>query len=172
VWTLIPATAAVVIDDRREKGQSVRTLVTFRSQAFNVSEERPHFINPGTFGDDVAKWMIEELEDRGVEVGGEPGQEDFGWYVSFTVGGVAHWWVVGYRPGDPEQEGEWISWVERSRGLLGFLLGRRARQPTLQGVRLVHETLAQSEQIREIHWHDAQQFQRGIEDQWRETPVP
>jgi hypothetical protein len=39
-------------------GRRVRSLVTFKSTAFNVMERRPYFINDCCFGDDVAKWLI------------------------------------------------------------------------------------------------------------------
>ena len=41
--------------DRPRPGVSMRTVATFRSAAFNTSEARPYFINPGCFGDDLAK---------------------------------------------------------------------------------------------------------------------
>lgn len=44
----------------------MRTLVTFKSTAFNTTEEKETFINPGCFGDDVGKWLIRELRSRGV----------------------------------------------------------------------------------------------------------
>ena len=39
----------------------MRTLVTFRSSAFNTTQPKDYFINPGCFGDDVAKWLMGEL---------------------------------------------------------------------------------------------------------------
>jgi hypothetical protein len=63
-----------------------RTLVTFKSSAFNTSEPKPYFINPGCYGDDVAKWLTRELRGRGFKTDEEPGQEDFGWYFNFEHG--------------------------------------------------------------------------------------
>jgi len=56
-----------------------RTLVTFRSSDFNPTESRPHHINPYSFGDDVAGWMVQRLKENGIAVEENPGQEDFGW---------------------------------------------------------------------------------------------
>src|SRR5690242_21502116 len=41
-------------------------------------------------GDDLAKWLIRQLRDRGVDAGSELGQEDFGWYFNFQVAGMPH----------------------------------------------------------------------------------
>lgn len=42
----------------------VRTVVTFESTAFNMAEPKDYFINPCCFGDDLAKWLIDELANR------------------------------------------------------------------------------------------------------------
>ena len=64
----------------------LRTLVTFQSSAFNTSERKDYFINDCCYGDDVARWFIEQLRKRDVQTDAEPGQEDFGWYFGFRVG--------------------------------------------------------------------------------------
>ncbi len=56
----------------------IRTVVTFQSPAFNTSERKDYFINDGCYGDDLARWLIEQLRSRGVQTDAEPGQEDFG----------------------------------------------------------------------------------------------
>jgi hypothetical protein len=56
----------------------VRTLVTFRSDKFNTSESKPYFINPECFGDDVARWMIDELKNCGVKANPKPGRKTSG----------------------------------------------------------------------------------------------
>lgn len=68
----------------------IRTVVTFESTAFNMTEPRNYFINPCCFGDDVAEWLIRELSKQGMGTDEKPGQEDFGWYLNFEAG--------GYRP--------------------------------------------------------------------------
>jgi len=55
--------------------------VVFESNAFNTSIEGENFINPGCFGDDVARWLIGQLRADG-HVTEEPRQEDFGWYFT------------------------------------------------------------------------------------------
>ena len=72
--------------------------MTFESTAFNMAEPKEYFINPCCFGDDLAKWLIDELRKKGSETDDEPGQEDFGWYLNFETAGIAHCFVIGHRP--------------------------------------------------------------------------
>jgi hypothetical protein len=101
----------------------MRTVVTFESDAFNTSESKEYFINPGCFGNDVAQWLMARLRSAGVETDEEPGQEDFGWYFNFTVPEGRHCCVLGYGPAGEGESGVWIAWLERSRGLLRSLSG-------------------------------------------------
>ena len=80
---------------------SLRTLVMFRSSAFNTSERKPYFINDDCFGDDVARWMISRLRSLAIETDDEPAQEDFGWYFGFCTPDGSYSFVLGYRPDDP-----------------------------------------------------------------------
>lgn len=76
----------------------IRTLVTFESTAFNMTEPRDYFINACCFGDDLAEWLIQELRKDGLETDEKPGQEDFGWYLNFEPGGIGHTFVIVHRP--------------------------------------------------------------------------
>ena len=85
-----------------------KAMVTFKSSAFNMSEPRDYFINPGCFGDDVAIWLIKQLRTKGYQASEPPGQEDFGRYFTFRVSEIEHCFVIGHRPGDRKNEGERI----------------------------------------------------------------
>jgi hypothetical protein len=63
--------------------KKIKTIVTFTSLLFNTSSQKAYFINPGCFGDDVAKWLADQLRNQGHE--DMPGQEDFGWYFIFQM---------------------------------------------------------------------------------------
>src|SRR5258708_35900478 len=54
--------------------------VLFRTQRFNLSITKTHFINPDCFGEDLAAWLKDKLIDRGRDVP-QLGQEDCGWYL-------------------------------------------------------------------------------------------
>lgn len=142
----------------------MRTVATFHSSAFNSSEPKPHFINPGCFGDDVALWLIAQLRSAGAVTDEQPGQEDFGWYFNFAVPDGSHTCVVELRPGDAGFEADWVIWTERQRGLLGSLLGGRHRGISPAAVALLHSVLAAAPEVTELRWHDRQDFDAGREE--------
>jgi hypothetical protein len=130
----------------------MRTEATFRSSAFNTSEEKAYFIHPGCFGDDLAKWMIVRLRANGLRTDDEPGQEDFGWYFEFEVAAGKHCCVLGYQPDDPE--GRWLLWLERSRGFLGSVLGMRKHGIEAAAVQALQEVLGNATEVRELEWQE------------------
>ena len=149
---------------------TVKTVVTFKSSVFNMSEPKEYFINPCCFGDDVARWLAEQLRSKGYQAAEVPGQEDFGWYFRFTKSGIEHCLVIGHRPGDNNEEGLWIGWLERSRGFLASLVGARKRGIQPAAARAIHEILSGSPQIRDVRWHFGRDFDSGREDTG--TPEP
>ena len=149
----------------------IRTVVSFTSTAFNKTEHRSYFINKGCFGDDVAKWLIGELRENGVNADREPGQEDFGWYFNFVVGEKAHTFVIGYRPGDEkDEEGTWIGWIERDRGLFGSIFRARKRGIDPLAIWAIHSILSVSPKVQDVRWHCQQDFDKGREELG--TPAP
>ena len=137
-----------------------RTIVTFKSTAFNMTGPKSYFINPCCFGDDLAKWLIHELRNGGVDADGDPGQEDFGWYFNFQVADMPHIFVIGHRPGDQFDEGTCIGWIERRRRFLGPS-GRGVNAAASQ---TLHSILSSSPQIRDIRWHFRHDFGKGHEE--------
>jgi len=144
--------------------------VTFKSDAFNTSVQKDYFINAGCYGDDLANWIISELQKRGIGTDHRPGQEDFGWYLDFKVSHNTFCLVVGYRPGDERESGTWIGWLERSRGLVGSILGGRERGITADAVEGIHEVLTSNPQIRQLRWHSRSDFDAGHEEHGALTP--
>jgi len=47
-------------------GAEIRTVVTFESTAFNMTQPKDYFINACCFGDDLAEWLIGELRKQGI----------------------------------------------------------------------------------------------------------
>ena len=144
----------------------VRTVVTFESSAFNTSEPKAYFINACCFGDDVAKWLVAELRAAGHAADAEPGQEDFGWYFNFVIDGLKHCFVIGFRPGEEKDPGEWIGWLERRR----FRLLSRGKGISREAAEAVHKVLAGSEKVRSLRWHLKDDFDKGLEDRGTRTP--
>ena len=132
----------------------MKTEVHFHSTAFNCTESKDYFINPGCWGDDVCRWMISDLRGRGFETDEEPGQEDFGWYFCFSAGGVPHCFVTGFQPNDPDSGNQWLGWIERDCGLIATLFGGRRRGIKAEAIKQVDETLRSHPGITNISWHD------------------
>jgi hypothetical protein len=128
-----------------------------------MTEPRDYFINPCCFGDDVAEWLIGELRKQGMGTDEKPGQEDFGWYVNFELAGINHTLVIGHRPHGETEEGTWIGWLERQRGLIGSILGRRKRGIQSSAAQAIHQILTESQTVRDVRWHFRRDFDRGIE---------
>ncbi|HVH73189.1 MAG TPA: hypothetical protein VNB49_19050 [Candidatus Dormibacteraeota bacterium] len=142
----------------------IRTIVSFKSTAFNITQPKSYFINSCCFGHDVAKWLIHQLHDKGVEADSEPGQEDFGWYFNFQVADTPHTFVIGHSPGLVEgSEGTWIGWIERYRGLVGSLFGGRTGGINPAAAQALHSILSSSPQIQDIRWHFRRDFDKGRE---------
>ncbi len=158
-----------------------RTVVVFQSDAFNTTEEKDYVINPGCFGDDLGRWLLERLAARGIQVDPEPGAEDFGWYIGFTLHGVDYHLVIGLRPGSadaaraylgdaaqaedlpPDEPDEWICTVERNCGLFGSLLGGRNRGIEPAACELIHSVLSEAPRVTDISWHSPGDFRAGNE---------
>jgi hypothetical protein len=147
----------------------MRTLVTFESSAFNARESKDYFINPGCFGDDLARWLIAALRRAGLATDDEPSQEDFGWYFEFKVPEGEHCIVVGLRPGDPEPQDCWIAWLERSRGFLGSVFGGRQRGIAPSAAAALHAAL-QAPEIRNVRWHEKKDFDAMREERGADAP--
>lgn len=132
----------------------MKTEVHFQSAAFNCTEVRSYFINPGCWGDDLCQWMIANMRSRGVETDEDPGQEDFGWYFCFDCGGASYCFVVAFQPNDPDSGDHWIGWIERDASLIGTLFGARRRGIKVEAVTAIDQTLRSHPEIAHITWHD------------------
>jgi len=148
----------------------LRTVVTFKSTAFNTTEPKEKFINPCCFGDDAAEWLIGELRKLGMKTDEKPDQEDFGWYFDFEVAGVGHTFVLGHRPPAQDEAGTWIGWLERRRGFIASVVGGRKRGVQLSAAEVIHRILTGSRQIRDVRWHFSHDFDEGHEDRGALSP--
>jgi hypothetical protein len=134
----------------------MRTVATFESREFNLTEPRDYFINEGCFGDDLGRWLIDALRATGVEAGPEPGQEDFGWYVNYTISDQTFCAVIGNVGGE-----FWFVAIERVTGFLSSVLGGRRRYIQASGVMRVHDILSAAPEVRNLKWHHWHTFRRG-----------
>jgi hypothetical protein len=144
----------------------MKTFVTFQSDAFNSTAEKETFINPGNFGDDMMNWLQAELRKKGFKSDEEPGQEDFGWYMSFDVDGESYCVVGGYRE-DDEENGDphaWILWIEKNVGFFKSILGQREKNISDKAIHAVQECLKANAEIKNIRWHEKADFEAGREE--------
>jgi hypothetical protein len=149
---------------------TVKTIVTFKSAGFNMSEPKPYFINPCCFGDDVAKWLARTLRSQGYRAD-EPGQEDFGWYFGFELDHVKYNFVIGHRAGETKEGNQWIGWVERVRNLRELLRGVSKTDVEPFASQTIHKILTESQEIHEIRWHLKKTFNSGREELGTPEPI-
>ena len=102
-----------------------RSDLLFTTDRFNLSEPREYFINDCCFGDDAARWLVEQLRARGLTAT-DPDQEDWGWYFDADFEGVTYFVGVGGNsdddPVDPNR-GQWRLMVQKHRTLWQKLSG-------------------------------------------------
>ena len=145
-----------------------RTFVTFNSSGFNTTEVKEYFINPDNSGDDLVKWLMQELLSRNVEVDTELGQEDHGWYFTFQCGGQSYDFIVGHQGGDGEK---WLGWLERGAGFLPSLFGSRKRGIKPEAAQSIHVILESSPRIQNVRWHLSKDFDVGNEESATAEPT-
>ena len=165
----MPCVRSAKTEDRMSE---IRRIVTFKCSAFNTTKEKEKFINPNNYGDDVAEWFAVELEKLGAKVDREddfPGQEDFGWYIDFTLGEKPFTLVVGSRP-DEGDKFEWVLWIERQCGFLGSIFGGRDKNIAPESIQAIHKILSGRNDVSEIRWHLKADFDKGIENTTTERP--
>jgi hypothetical protein len=92
--------------------------ILFTTDRFNLSVAKPHFINPGCFGEELAAWLQARLIERDVKAG-PPGQEDWGWYLRAKRGDRAYFLGMNGNADEnsPNNMGEWRIIVEKRRSL-------------------------------------------------------
>lgn len=132
----------------------MNTEFHFRSTLFNCTEPKEHFVNESCFGDDLAGWLIERLEELGYKAVKSPESEDYGWYFTFLVGGTEHCVVVGFQPNDASTGDQWIGWIERQTSFLSSIFGGRNRNISPEAIQAIDAVLRSSPEIKDLSWHE------------------
>jgi hypothetical protein len=98
--------------------------ILFKTGRFNLSVAKPHFIDPGCFGEDLAAWLEARLIHENVKAG-SPGQEDWGWYLRARRADHAYFLAMSGNADEdsPKNLGEWRIIVEKRRSLWERLSG-------------------------------------------------
>jgi hypothetical protein len=137
---------------------TIRTHTTFRTDRFNRTEVRPHFINPNCFGDDCAAWLVAGLRQRGWTEVSEPWQEDWGWQTSTARNGHRYLISIGLME---EDDPEWLVHVQEHTGWLTKLRGQAGPSALRDLVGAIHEVLSAGPDIRQVRWQFEDLFIRG-----------
>jgi hypothetical protein len=148
---------------------TIRRNCIFQSQAFNTSEPKDYFINECCFGDDLARWLIAQLAARGLHTEAEPGQEDFGWYLTFRAGETDYDLVIGYRPAEEGQPGDWMCTLERRAGFMGSIFGARHRGIKPDALEALHAVLSTAPGISNLRWFTDEDY--GTEQNGQPAPT-
>jgi len=147
----------------------MRTHVTFLSDAFNKTEEKENFINPCCFGEDVADWMISQLRSNsGILIDPEPCQEDWGWQVSLSC--VGRHFIIGIGQYEIERSLGWMCFIESRLPFYKKWFGVKEKNEFAIVCTAVHKVLRLNTEIMEIRWHTEDNFMKGNEDDWANTP--
>jgi hypothetical protein len=145
----------------------LRTIVTFSSASFKAVdvENKPRF--RGTFGDDLAIWLMLEMEANGVDVSPGLNQGAAGWNFVFHIDGRAYAaTVLLHNPIGPV----WLITLERDvEGALAWLGGRR-RGVRPEAAAAVHSVLSASDKAASVWWYSEQDLRAGREG--KGSPAP
>lgn len=125
--------------------------ILFETNRFNLTEVREHFINACGFGEDLAAWVRDRLNERGIKAG-EPYQEDWGWEFPVRDGDRSYYIGVGGTPlNDSSNQGEWRLMVQKRRSLFEKFTGRNKFQNTEPIVTAIHEILKAEPDFSNVH---------------------
>lgn len=147
----------------------LRTVVTFTSSTFKTVdiEDKQRF--RGTFGDDVAIWLMMEMQSDGVDVVAGLHQADAGWFYAFRVEGKRHLASINLYD---SARFMWQVTVERDvTGPLAWLGGRR-RGVRARASQAMHRILDRSGKAANIWWYLPRDLKPGSEGKGSAVPLP
>jgi len=132
------------------------TDILFKTNRFNLSEVKSHFINPCCFGEDLANWLASKLTERGIQVS-PPGQEDWGWHIRAKYGGNSYFLgMSGNADGNriSANEGEWRIIIQKRRSIWQRLTGKGKISTDDAVVHIVEAILHGDSEFRDIHFEN------------------
>ena len=165
----------------------MKTHVTFLAEGFNLTESKPDFINENNFGEDLCRWLIQQVQlFPDLSVAESPEQEDWGWPIDLALGEHHGSICVGayaVTAGDGLRDGLRDGWLccwdprEPKRPLLPFRRKRFAdfnhgvENCTRVVLSNLQEILSKDSAISQIHGHDEHNFRAGNEEEWSAAPL-
>jgi hypothetical protein len=118
---------------------------TVETDLFEHKEVKPHFINPICFGEDFARWLLEELsplKDEGFQLS-DPIQEDYGWGIWISKDSDSFWIALGMMAEGPTEETpQWNVSITYDAGL--NILKRLFHKPRQRSFETIRDRIWQS----------------------------
>lgn len=141
------------------------TTVRFRSQNFRPLRPEEDQVNPGVYGEELARWVATRLVESG-SIEPRVDFEDFAWLVELPFGDATAWLLCANECGSDEI---WMIDVREAPRFLGWV--RRPKLPANELLDLctkIHAILAAETGLSEIEW-----FKTGRSGQEEEgSPEP
>lgn len=154
----------------KSSNNRLRTVATFASAAFkgvDEADDKPRF--RGTVGDDVAIWLMLELEHKAVDVTPGLNQADFGWHFTIRTENREHVVLVCLH----DMEGPtWRVSIERDITGLGAWFGGRRRSVRPRAAMSIHAVLSKSDKVRSVRWHHEHDLKAGNGQKGGLEPLP
>ena len=97
-------------------------LISFTTDRFDISGERPNPINP-IAGQSVLLWLREELSRAQYRVT-EPDTEDWGWYIDVENADASYLVGASAEPADRPPAVAWVVQVHKHRSMKDKIFGR------------------------------------------------
>jgi hypothetical protein len=132
--------------------------ILFRTDRFNLSLTKPHFINPDCFGEDLAAWLRGKLAARGFD-SPHLGQEDWGWYLKVKSGNGSYLLGMnGIRSSDFRKTnlGEWRIIVKKNRSPFEWVNRKGRIQANDALLTAIQEALAAEPDFADVHLETVQ----------------
>jgi hypothetical protein len=128
--------------------------VLFRTQRFNLSIAKAHFINPDCFGEDLAAWLRDKLVHKGKDVP-QLGQEDWGWYLKVKCNRESYFLGMNGIPIETDQNqkdfGEWRIIVKKNRSIGQWFNNGGEISPDDEMLILIEEILRAEPDFEDVH---------------------
>jgi hypothetical protein len=156
--------AAAGVRAEEKSDTAMRTHVRFRSELFRPLKPEDQQVNPGVYGEELAKWVRDRIGAHGLDAQDHFG-EDWGWMVVFGRD-FPGWIGCANVTGEDDQ---WLCFCQVHRSLTDRLLGRPVPTESLhKTITALPSTLASEPRISDFEWFSTDS--RGGEYDHAPTP--
>lgn len=121
---------------------------SFQSNLFENKKAQPHFINDRCFGEDLANWLVNKLNESQFSFS-KPYQEDWGWEIECKKGFEKFFIQIGIMDESiGEDDAEWLISIEKTKSWFSF--GKQDKLDFENLYRKIEEVLSSEPQIFKI----------------------